>query len=113
MNAKSKPDTFSQKPKLMDSVRAVMQILCSEYRAGIPKHANGHNLRHSLATLILKDGNDIGTIRELLGHNNVSPTMLYTRVLNQGCIGMRPHGQVIAAKLTDSGCRIMQEKVVC
>ncbi len=52
-------------------------------RSGIVKPATCHTLRHSFATHLLADGHDIRTIQELLGHNDVSTTMIYTRVLSQ------------------------------
>jgi len=66
--------------------RAVKQAV---RQSGISNRASCHTFRHSFATHLLERGYDIRAVQELLGHSDVSTTMIYTHVLNQGGKGVQ------------------------
>ncbi len=73
----------------LDEVTIHRAIQVAVRRLGLAKRVSSHTFRHSFATHALQRGADIRTIHELLGHRDVSTTMIYTHVLRQGGLGLK------------------------
>lgn len=83
------PETGERRRHHLHETVVQAAVTAGARSAGLSQRVTCHTFRHSFATHLLEAGYDIRTVQELLGHRDVSTTMIYTHVLNRGGLGVR------------------------
>ena len=83
------PETGIRRRHHLDESVLQKAVKTAIAKAGINKHAGCHTFRHSFATHLLEQGNDIRTVQELLGHEDLNTTKIYTHVMNKSRLAVK------------------------